>query len=161
MTWEKISGAEKYYIVRATSEKGTYSKVATVTGTSYIDKETKAGKTYYYKVKALHEKDAADSAYSAVTSRVCDLKKPVVTIFLKDGDPRIKWDAITGAVKYEVYRATSSTGTYKLVKTTKTSTSYTDTAATAGKTYYYKVRAIHENSSANSAYSTVKYIKAK
>lgn len=161
VTWEKISGAEKYYIVRATSKNGTYKKVATVSGTSYIDKETKAGKTYYYKVKALHEKDAADSAYSAVTSRVCDLKKPVVTISLKSGDPRIKWEAISGAEKYQVYRATSKDGEYKLVKTTKTATSFTDTDVKAGKTYYYKVMAIHETEAANSAYSTVKYIKAK
>ena len=161
VTFEKISGAEKYYIVRSTSEKGTYSKLATITGTTYIDKTAKAGKTYYYKVKALHAKDAADSAYSKVTSRVCDLKKPVVTIFLKDGDPRIKWDAITGAEKYQIYRATSKDGEYTLVKTTKTSTSYTDTDVKAGKTYYYKVRAIHEIEAANSAFSTVKYIKAQ
>ena len=161
VTFEKISGAEKYYIVRATSEKGTYSKLATITGTTYIDKTAKAGTNYYYKVKALHAKDAADSAYSEITNRVCDLAKPVVTIFLKDGDPRIKWDAISGAQKYMVYRATSKDGEYTHVKTTKTSTSFTDTTAKAGKTYYYKVMAIHENSSANSAYSAVKYIKAK
>jgi len=161
VTFEKISGAEKYYIVRATSEKGTYTKLATTTSTSYIDKTAKAGKTYYYKVKALHAKDSADSAYSAVTSRVCDLKKPVVTITLKSGDPRIKWDAISGAEKYMVYRATSKDGEYTHVKTTKTSTSFTDTNVKAGKTYYYKVKAIHENEAANSAYSAVKYIKAK
>ena len=161
VTFEKISGAEKYYIVRSTSKNGTYSKVATITGTSYIDKTAKAGKTYYYKVKALHEKDAADSAYSTVTSRVCDLAKPVVSITRKNGDPRLTWDKISGAEKYYVYRATSKTGTYTKVKTTVTATSFTDTSVKAGKTYYYKVMAIHSNSAANSAWSAVKSITAK
>ena len=63
-------------------------------------------------------------------------------------------------MKYGVYRSTSKNGTYSLKKTT-TSTSYTDTSAVAGKTYYYKVKAIGSNTSANSAYSSIKYITAK
>ena len=162
ITFEKISGAEKYYIVRSTSKSGTYTKLATITGTTYIDSTAKAGTNYYYKVKALHEKDAADSAYSTVVNRVCDLAKPVVTLKRNSsGNPWLKWSAISGAEKYEVYRATSKTGTYKLVKTTVTATSFEDRDATAGKTYYYNVRAIHANSAANSAYSAIKYITAK
>ena len=161
ITFEKISGAEKYYIVRATSEKGTYSKLVTVTGTSYIDRTAVAGKTYYYKVKALHKKDSADSAYSEITSRVCDLAKPVVTVKLSKGDPRVTWEKISGAAKYEVWRATSKSGTYTKVKTTVTSSSFTDTNVKAGRTYYYKVIAIHERSAANSAFSAVKSITAK
>lgn len=161
VTFEKISGAEKYYIVRATSKTGTYSKLATITGTSYIDKTAKAGKTYYYKVKALHAKDAADSAYSEVTSRVCDLAKPVVSIKLSKGDPRLIWEKISGAEKYEVWRATSKSGTYTKVKTTVTASSFTDTNVKAGKTYYYKVMAIHEKEAANSAWSAIRSITAK
>ena len=44
---------------------------------------------------------------------------------------------------------------------TTTDTSYTDTKATAGKTYYYKVKAVAEISAATSAYSAVDYIKSK
>ena len=47
---------------------------------------------------------------------------------------------MAGATKYEVWRATSSGGTfYKLPDTT--ALSYTNTGLTTGKTYYYKVRA--------------------
>lgn len=161
ITFEKVSGAEKYYIVRSTSKSGTYSKVATVSGTSYIDKTAKAGTNYYYKVKALHAKDAADSAYSEVTNRVCDLAKPVVSITLKSGDPRILWETVAGAEKYYVYRSASKDGTYTQVYTAKTARSYTDSSAKSGKTYYYKVMAVHSNSAANSAYSSVKSITTK
>ncbi|MCM8710183.1 M4 family metallopeptidase [Clostridium sp. SYSU_GA19001] len=52
----------------------------------------------------------------------------------------ISWAAVSGANGYEVYRSTSSSGTYSLVSTT-TSTSFTNTGLTTGTTYYYKVRA--------------------
>lgn len=66
---------------------------------------------------------------------------------------KITWKKADYAKKYEVYRATSSNGTYKKVKTT-TSRSYTDSGLTTGKKYYYKVRAI--NGTAKGSYSSWK-----
>ncbi len=160
VSWKKIDGAVSYKVYRATSKNGKYTLVKTTTGTSYTNTSAKAGTTYYYKVKAIHEKEAANSAYSSYNSRTCDLPRPDVEITLKKGDPRLTWDKIDGAKKYEIYRATSKNGTYKLMKTT-TGTSYTNSSAKEGTTYYYKVKAIHSKSAANSAYSTVRSIKAK
>ena len=85
---------------------------------------------------------------------------PTVTGTLSSkGKPALSWKSVDGAAKYQVYRSTSKDGTYKLVKTT-TSLKFTDSKATAGKTYYYKVMAVAENSEANSAYSPVVSIKA-
>jgi len=66
---------------------------------------------------------------------------------------KITWKKANYAKKYEVYRATSSNGTYKKVKTT-TNRSYTDSGLTTDKKYYYKVRAL--NGTAKGAYSSVK-----
>ena len=161
--WETVDGAVKYQIYRATSKDGKYELVKTaITARSYTDTTAKAGTNYYYKVKAIHSKEAANSAYSAVVNRVCDLAKPVVSIKLTtDGDPRVTWDKIDGAEKYYVYRAESKDGEYTKIKTTKTVFGYTDTTAEAGTKYYYKVKAIHSKEAANSAYSSVKYITAK
>ncbi|MFA6165879.1 MAG: fibronectin type III domain-containing protein, partial [Gemmatimonadaceae bacterium] len=52
----------------------------------------------------------------------------------------VSWPAVSGATSYDVYRATSSTGTYSLI-TSPTGTSYTDTGLSASTTYYYKVAA--------------------
>ena len=52
----------------------------------------------------------------------------------------ISWSGVTGASGYEIYRATSSAGTYTLISTT-TETSYNNTGLTTNSTYYYKVRA--------------------
>lgn len=52
----------------------------------------------------------------------------------------ISWTKATGASGYEVWYATSETGTYEKVKET-TETSYTHKGLTMGQTYYYKIRA--------------------
>lgn len=57
---------------------------------------------------------------------------------------KLSWSKSKNAKGYEVYRATRKKGSYKRVKTTKAS-SWTDKKVTAGKTYYYKVRAYSES----------------
>ncbi len=161
--WETVEGAAKYRVYRATKKDGTYKLIYTaVSARSYTDTTAEAGVNYYYKIRAVHKKSSADSAYSEILNRVCDLAKPEVSIALTSGgSPKLTWKAIPGAEKYYVYRSSSKDGTYEKVKTTVSATSFTDKDAKAGKTWYYKVKAIHEVSSAASAYSTVKSIKAK
>ncbi len=157
LTWKAVDGAKEYKVYRATKQDGSYSLMKTTTSTSYINSNAEVGKTYYYKVKAIGKNSASNSADSAVRSRMCDLPRTKVTLSNVESSGKIKvsWTKVTGAVKYEVYRATSKNGTYSLKKTT-TSLSWTDTNTTAGKTYYYQVKAIHTKSGANSAKTAYK-----
>ena len=52
----------------------------------------------------------------------------------------LKWSGVSGASGYVIYRATSSQGTYSLLKTT-TSLYYKNTGLVTGRTYYYKIKA--------------------
>ena len=116
----------------------------------------KAGYTYYYKVKAISVNGKAGK-FSKVVSRTCDCAAPVVkaTNVASTGKIKLTWSDVTGAAKYEIYRATSKTGTYTKIYTT-TGTSLTNTSTTPGKTYYYKIKAISARTSkANSAFSTI------
>ncbi len=55
---------------------------------------------------------------------------------------KLSWNKIKGASGYQIYRASSKKGTYKLIKTVnKKKLSYTDKAK-KGKKYYYKIRAV-------------------
>ncbi len=160
--WSAVTGASKYQVYRSTSKTGTYKLLGTTTKLNYKDTTATTGYTYYYKVKAVSKvKTSANSAYSTPISIICHCAKPVVKITTSNGDPKLTWNTVTGASKYEVYRATSQSGTYTKMFTT-TKTSYTNTSAKAGTTYYYKVKAVSKvKTSANSAYSAVKSIKAK
>ena len=151
LTWNAVSGAAKYEVYRARSKDGTYSKYSTTTGTAYTNSSyLTSGATYYYKVRAL---DANGNAgpYSAVVSVTCRLKLTAPTVTGgKDsqGRPTLKWNAVTGAAKYEVYRARSKDGDY-IKYSTVTGTSYTTTSYIEnGNTYYYKVRALGSDGTA-------------
>ena len=52
----------------------------------------------------------------------------------------ITWGGVSGATSYNVYRGATS-GSEASLATGVTGTSYNDTAATRGTTYYYKVTA--------------------
>ena len=67
ITWAKVKGADKYEIYRSTKQNGTYSKIYTTKNTTYINTKAAAGKTYYYKVRAISTSNSgAHSAYSTV-----------------------------------------------------------------------------------------------
>ena len=62
------------------------------------------------------------------------------------GKPSLSWGKVTGAVKYEIYKNGQ-------LLTTVTGTSYTDTAAQAGESCTYTVKAINKLADYNSALS--------
>ena len=161
VSWDAVSGASKYEVWRKIGTDGEYSKLTTTTGTSYVHTGGKAGTTYYYKVKALYAgKESANSAFSEAKSRTCDLGSPSISISITSkGNAKLTWNAVSGAETYKVYRSTSKNGSYTQIKVV-TGTSYTDTSASAGKDYYYKIIATHENSNANSAYSNIVFKEA-
>ena len=155
LTWDAVEGAVKYEVYRATSKDGEYKLMYTTSGTSYSNTKATAGKYYYYYVVAIAE-DGNTSAPSNIAGRTCDLAQPVVTAtnVAKTGKVRLTWDAVEGAVEYKVYRSTEKDGKYSLMFTTE-GTSYTNTNAVAGTTYYYKVVAVATKSAANSAAALV------
>ena len=157
LTWNAVYGATSYRIYRSTSRGSGYSLLGTTTATSYTNTGAKAGTTYYYRVKAVN--DAGLSPYSNTVSGQSNAvtpkpAAPVVKIghSAASGKPMLTWNAVSGATSYKVYRATSQNGTYSLLGTV-TATSYTNTGAKAGTTYYYKVKAV--NSAGESAYSNI------
>lgn len=151
LTWDKIKGAQKYYIYRGTN-LSNMKKVATTTKNYYTDNEASIGKDYYYAVQAVHAKSSANSAYTEIQWGARVLPCPNVTAKISSGKPRLSWEKISGATKYTVYRARTKNGEYDKIKTI-TSTAFTDSSAKAGVTYYYKVIAIHKTG-ANSMFSS-------
>jgi len=88
----------------------------------------------------------AQQKYIAITAVVASAK-PVPAVpgsfaVARYSSTSIKasWVAVSGASGYEVFRSTSLSGTYTLIKTT-TAISYINTRLTTGRTYYFKVRA--------------------
>lgn len=154
LNWAAVRGAAKYEVYRSLTKYGPFVKMTSTDGTGCTDTSAKAGYTYYYKVRAVTA-DGTKGDYSSVVYRTCDCAAPVVKggNNAATGKVTLTWDKVSGAKEYVVYRANYSNGTYTKMFTTK-NTSYTNTSANAGYTYYYKVKAIsYKTAYADSAMS--------
>jgi fibronectin type 3 domain-containing protein len=138
--WEASAGATKYRVYRKTAS-GSWSKVGDTTSTSYTDTDAKSSTTYYYTVRYLTSDGKATGGYNTTGKKITYIAAPKLSSVSNGAKGvTIKWSASKGAVRYRVYRKTSSGSWGRIGETT--STSYTDTSATAGEIYTYTVRCI-------------------
>ncbi len=159
ISWGKISGASKYYVYRKKGSASSWTKIATVTSTSYTDKNVKNNTTYKYTVRAANSSRTSGYYSTGWKTKFFSAPKLSSVSSAKSGIT-FKWSKVTGATQYDVYRKTGSAG-YKKIATVKGSTkvSYLDKSAKKGKTYTYTVRAT--NGSYTSYYNTGLKIKDK
>ncbi len=136
--WNAVDGAAKYWVYRSTDGK-TFKYYDSTTKTSYTNKSTDIGTTYYYKVKAIGT-NGASSDLSSVVSIQCRPAAVNISIYRVNGKPQLKWKAVSGATKYWIYRSTDGKNFKYFDSTTKTS--YTNSGAASGTKYYYRVKAV-------------------
>lgn len=158
ITWKKAKNAKKYQIYRATSKYGKYKLVKTTTSRTYINKKLTTGNKYYYKVRGINE--SQKGAFSYKKYAVPTLKKVTgaKATSNKCDSISLSWNKVAGATGYHVYQSKSKDGKYNRIKST-IDCKYKNTNLTAGKTYYYKVRAYRKvnGSYKFGAYSNVVY----
>ena len=71
LKWKKVAGAAGYEVYRSTKKGSGYTKLATITKGSTVkltDKTVKAGKKYYYKVRAYKANEAGVDVYAAYSA---------------------------------------------------------------------------------------------
>lgn len=95
-----------------------------------------SGKSYYYKVVAY--KSSSSSAKSAAKKMIYLTAGNVSSLTNTVKGVKVQWSSVSGATGYYVYRKVSG-GSFSKIATTD-DTSYTDSSASVGTTYYYAVR---------------------
>ena len=163
ISWNKSNGAEKYRVYYKGS-KG-WTRLADTTSTSYTDSKVSSGKTYTYTVRCINSSATKfTSGYDSKGKTVKYISAPKITKAESiNGGVKISWNKSNGAEKYRVYYK-GSKGWTRLADTT--STSYTDSKVSSGKTYTYTVRCINSSatkftSGYDSKGKSVKYISAQ
>jgi hypothetical protein len=142
LAWNGVTGATGYKLYRATAAAGPYTLMTTASSTarSYTGSGLVSGKTYYYKMVPVL--GTTTGTASAAVSAVPKPLAPSVEIARMDSThTQLAWRAVPGARTYQVYRAPSPAGPYKLVRTVVGCT-YNDVQKTSALRSYYKVRAV-------------------
>ncbi|MCL2762776.1 MAG: chitobiase/beta-hexosaminidase C-terminal domain-containing protein [Treponema sp.] len=154
-----------YYIWRSTSSSGTYTEIGNVSGTttSYMDTGLNASTRYFYRVDARNSAGRSESSPVSGASATTDsnplvpgVPTSVSATALTPASVRVTWNAPTSGATptwYNIWRSTSSSGTYTLVGyVSGTTTSYINTGLNNNVSYYYRVDA--ENSAGTSPQSS-------
>lgn len=150
LKWKKSSNAAGYKIYRADSYSGKYKAIKTITKNStvsYTDKSVTLGKVYYYKVRAYAKfgKTTKYSSYSAVVCAQPELSETQISSIYSIGTTslKLKWEKVSDAAGYKIYRKTGKNGKYTCVKTISkaSTTAWKNSGLKKGTNYYYKIRA--------------------
>ncbi len=165
LTWNKVSGADKYEVYQYVGKK--WKKIKTTASNSLTVSKLKAGFTYKFKVRAVRTKDKVKGAYSEVFSVKIAPSKP--SLSLKAGKKQLTatWKKLSGVTGFEVQSSTSKKFTKKTTKTATvkkaSATKTTVKKLSKGKKYYVRVRAYKTVSGKKifGNWSSVKNVKVK
>ena len=148
LNWQAVSGAAGYGVYRR-SGSGEYKQIANITSDatlSFEDKDLKVGSQYTYRMRAycLAEGTQVWGEYTGERTVVATLGAPTLTFGEQSYNSiTLRWEKLSGAEGYNVYRSTSENGVYTRIKKISSgdTLSYKDTGLTFGTTYYYRIRA--------------------
>ncbi len=118
LAFNAVASASEYSIERSGSAEGPFYKVAKVSGTSYTDTGLKAGKEYYYRVKAYYSEDgkkmagpASAVAYSATKrsgTKTIRVNQQVAHIRTQAGVSHDSLGYVQAGTKLRVYAETEN-----------------------------------------------------
>lgn len=160
--WSQAVGASGYYVYRKTGN-GAWKRIKTIQSGSTLqcsDTTAASGTEYIYTVRAFY--GDLRSSYNTAGKTLRYLAMPqLVSAANGTQGAVVKWNQVTGAAGYHIYRKTSDSGWKHIGSVGSGSTvSFTDKTAASGVEYTYTVRAYY--GSTKSGYDTagksVKYL---
>lgn len=140
LTWNKVSGAEKYRVY--CKKNNEWKGLGNTTSTSFIDTKAMSDHNYTYTVRCI-TKDGRNfaSGYDGKGKSILYTASPqILNAGVAYGGIRIEWKEVIGAEKYRVY-VKNGKNWKRLADTT--STEFTDKTAGSKGTYTYTVRCIN------------------
>ncbi len=159
LSWEAAGGADTYNVYRSTSSGVDASSDPLGTGissTEYADESAQNGTEYFYVVTAVASGDRESDASGEVEA-IPFAAPSGLEGTSRDSEVALSWQGAAGADTYNVYRSTSSTdgAEGEPLATGVAETSYADTDAKNGTTYYYRVTSVNSSGAESGASSEV------
>ncbi len=146
ISWAKVTGASSYYLYRKAGNAKYWTKIDTITGTSYFDTKVTPGIVYTYTIRAYGSKTL--SGCNSYGWRSMYLNTPTLKSALSyQNGIHVKWQSVPVATGYVVYRKAEGDKSWTQIGKTSgnKNTTFIDTKGTFGVTYTYTVRASYGN----------------
>ena len=155
VTWQAADGAVKYRVYRKDAVNTKWKDIATVTGTSYVDKTAKIGTKYTYTVRGVAADGKTLSPSYNKTGVSATIPKPAKVALV--GGKRVTsgtkgiqvtWKSTANAQTYNVYRAANPpsgdvpASAWVLVGEKVNALTFKDTTGKSGTLYAYTVRGV-------------------
>ena len=144
LSWPSLPGAPRFNLYRKVGS-GNWAWLAASTGTSYVDTKVSSGTAYTYRMAVV----TADGksmlspmgAEKSITYTPSALAAPVIVSIANVANGiQLKWNAVSGAPRYNIYRKVGS-GSWSWLAAS-TGTVYIDGAVTHGTTYTYRMAVV-------------------
>jgi fibronectin type 3 domain-containing protein len=150
ITWALTPTASSYEVYRSDWGSETKTIIGTTSNSIFIDTEVEPSthlvRTYIYRVKAVNAAGISDFSDSDSGFVYRTLRDPVwvrATNGTLNGCVEIKWVSVTGASKYDIYRAYALDGEKTKIATVNQPTVlYRDSTTTCPTIYYYWVKSV-------------------
>ena len=161
LSWNKVSGADEYYVYVLNTKTGKYATVGKTQATSYTVTKLAANTVYTFAVRSAAVADKTTLKASSFPTVKLKTAPTNVTNFkaVKSGSGKVtlSWAKSAGATGYQIHRYDAKTKKYVAVKATA-STKLTVSGLKAGQTYTFRIRAYGEYNKTKlySGYTTVK-----
>ena len=130
LSWDEVDRATTYRITR------NGNTLATTEDPQFSDSTVTNGKTYFYRVIAVHGSFESFPSNSVSTTPQVPAPGAPIGFAATAGDTQVSltWSAVSGATSYKVYRGSS-------LIATQSGTTYADTGLSNGTAYSYTVKA--------------------
>lgn len=139
LNWSAVPGAVGYVVQRATAVGGPYTFLATVSSTSFTNTGLAANTTYFYQIATMNS--GGTSAFVTASSITPPAAPTNLVATAGSSKVTLNWTAPAGVTSHVVSRGTVAGGPYIALASAVTVTSYVDSTAANGSTYYYVIAA--------------------
>jgi len=143
LTWNKVNTAvaTAYELQYADSANGTWTTLSNnLTAGSYVDDNTlDLDQTRFYRIRAYNDNGWGNWSDPVETKTLLFIPRGI-KITTTINTATLTWTKLTGAIKYEISRATSQDGPWTMCADDVVTETYTDTGVGPNTVYYYKLR---------------------
>ena len=150
LTWNKVSNATGYFIIRLNAANKGGTQIGYTTGTSYTDSSAYGGGYNFYWVMPFYKNESGNIVKGPVGTYVYAFggyisKIKNVRVTNSGNALRISWSGDAGANSYVIMSKTGSSKAAFNKNITVNGTSYTDRNISAGQIKYYWVYGIYRD----------------